>query len=410
MKLEINSILFLGIGGVSMHQIAHMFCELGVKVYGYDIRPNSYTKKLEEKGAKITSEFRKDFCDVDVVVKTAAIKDDNEYIKYFKDKNIKIIDRAEILSWLCSKFKTLVAVAGTHGKSTTSSLIYHILRENGIKVSCHIGADVEFPRFDITDDILVVEACEYNKSFLSLYPDIAVVTNVEKDHMDCYTSMFELRNDFWLFLKRAGLRFVGDNESTKYLKKYKKINFIKPDRKFTTHLKGNYNQENIAIAFRVCLDLGVKEENILKAIKTFRGIPRRQEKIGEFNGSEVFIDYAHHPTEIKSFLSGFGKGQIVFQPHTFSRTKYLLKEFIEVLSGIDNVIIFKEYPARETKNDGISAYELYLMLKEKGCNIKYADSVDTILPNLATNSKIAFVGAGDINEVAKGLLKIDNLS
>ena len=198
MNYEFKSVLFLGIGGVSMHQLALVFNSLGVKVYGYDLHKSQYTKLCEERGIKVVNKFDKDVCNVDLCVKTGAIKN-SKFLNYLQTIKCPIVDRAEVLSWLSSKFKNVIAVAGTHGKSTTASLIYEILRIAGKKVSCHIGADVYASKFSLKDDYLVVEACEYNKSFLYLYPTISVVTNIEREHMDCYGNFFNLQNFYKKF-------------------------------------------------------------------------------------------------------------------------------------------------------------------------------------------------------------------
>ena len=194
-----GSILFLGVGGISMHQLAIAMKNMGVKVYGYDLHKSKFTELCEENKIKVVHKFNKEICNVDLCVKTGAVKN-NKFLNYLKNNKVPVIDRADLLGWICKKFKTVIAVAGTHGKSTTANLIYHILKEAGEKVSCHIGAEVENARFNLKDDILVVEACEYNKSFLKLKPTISVVTNVEREHMDCYGSLFKLRSCFLSFL------------------------------------------------------------------------------------------------------------------------------------------------------------------------------------------------------------------
>lgn len=392
-----------------MYQLALAFKDLGVKVVGYDIKESKYTKICAEQGIKVVHNFNKDFCCVDLCVKTGAVKK-SKYINTLKKRGVPIVDRAEVLSWFCSKFKQVIAVAGTHGKSTTASLIYEILRQDGRKVSCHIGADVFAPRFNFGDDYLVVEACEYNKSFLSLYPHVSVVTNIEAEHMDSYGSVFNLRNAFSTFIKRANKRFVFLDDSTKFLKRIKNIEFVKlTDLKFKPKIKGEYNLKNISLASAVCLNLGVNEEIIINAVNSFKGVPRRYEFIGKAKNSKVYIDYAHHPTEIKSFIQTFKEeyedNQIIFQPHTYSRTQNFFNEFIEVLSGVENLIIYKEYPAREKKTMGMSAKELYLEIKKNNPNVKYCSSLFAVINLIDNVDAVAFVGAGDINLVAEKVVK-----
>lgn len=392
-----------------MHQLALAFKSLGVKVYGYDLHKSKYTKLCEEQGIKIVHKFDKNFCNVDLCVKTAAIKN-SKYEAYLKKLGCSIIDRAEALKWLCTKFKKVIAVAGTHGKSTTASLIYEILRVAGKKVSCHIGAEVFAPRFELGDDYLVVEACEYNKSFLSLFPHISVVTNIEREHMDCYKNLFNLQSAFLTFLKRGKLRFVYSDKTTSFLKKYKNINFVNlTDLQFSSKLKGEYNLKNISLAVAVCSSIGIDYEIIKKAISSFGGIPRRYECVGKFNNQKVFIDYAHHPTEVKSFVETFQKefehNQIIFQPHTYSRTQTFFKEFVLILRRVKNLIIYREYAAREKEILGASAKDLYLEIKKYNSDVIYCENYKSIIKFLKPNHTLAFVGAGDVNMLAEKLIK-----
>lgn len=397
-----------------MHQLALSLKKCGMVVLGYDAKRSAYTDAIEAAGIPFTTRFKRDFLSVDFCVKTGAIKDDNKFVVALKKLGVKIMDRAEALAELTKNFGCVVAVAGTHGKSTTATLIYEILREAGKKVSCHIGADVFAPRFEIGDDFLVVEACEYNKSFLSLHPNVAVVTNVEAEHMDSYKTLFNLRLAFKTFLNRAQTRFVFKEKSTAFLHG-PNINFVEKDVNFRPKLKGEYNLKNISLAAAVCRHLGASKSAIFKVANSFAGLPRRYDFVGTSLGRKVFIDYAHHPTEVKAFVGAFlGEnpcGQIVFQPHTYSRTKLLLKEFLAVLGGIKNLIIYKEYPAREKPSAGMSAHELYLALKPLNTGVKYCANFKSVAEHLLPTSAVAFVGAGDINQLAYKLIeKQKNLS
>ena len=409
MNYEFKSVLFLGIGGISMHQLALAFKFMGVKVFGYDLHNSKYTKLCEDKGIKVVHKFDKDVCNVDLCVKTGAIKN-SKFFNHLKAVGCPIIDRANMLSWMCSQFKKVIAVAGTHGKSTTASLIYEILRVAGKKVSCHIGAEVFAQRFSLGDDYLIVEACEYNKSFLSLFPHISVVTNIEREHMDSYGNLFNLQSAFLTFLKRGKDRFVYLDKSTMFLKKYKNINFIGlTDLNFSTKLKGEHNMKNISLAVAVCRHLGVDDETIKKAIKSFGGIPRRYECIGKFNNQKVFIDYAHHPTEVRAFIDTFNQefkqNEIIFQPHTYSRTKNFFKDFVLVLKKVENLIIYKEYSAREKEIMGATAKDLFWEIKKHNPRVIYCENFKSVLKNIRPNHALAFVGAGDINQVAEKLVK-----
>ena len=407
--MEYKSVLFLGVGGISMHQLAISLKKLKLNVMGYDSSPNQYTKRCEENGILISNKFNKEFLNCDFCVKTGAIKENNKYIKELKKRGIRIVDRSELLGFLCGKFKCVIAVSGTHGKSTTASLIYEMLRVSGCKVSCHIGADVFAGRFDLGDDYLVVEACEFNKSFLSIYPTITVVTNVEPDHLDSYKNMFNLKNAFLVFFKRGKFRFAFKENSTKFLSVVNNAQFVEKLNFRNINIKGEHNIKNMSMAVAVCRSLGVAENCIDEVVSSFKGVPRRYEFIGNRSGHRVFIDYAHHPTEIeyfvKAFFAEYKNPLIVFQPHTYSRTKLLLKEFVSVLSKIDNLIIFKEYPAREKREQGYTAKQLYEKIKEKNPKVKYCASEKSLMRKIAGFSAISFVGAGDINVVAQNILK-----
>lgn len=391
-----------------MHQMAIAIKKMGIKVVGYDSNKSKYTELCSKNGIDVFHKFNKQICNVDLCVSTGAIKS-GKFFNFLKEKQVPILDRAELLGWFCKKFKTVIAVAGTHGKSTTSSLIYEILRSAGKKVSCHIGADVHNSRFCLKDELLVVEACEYNKSFLKIKPTISVVTNVEKEHMDCYKSLFNLRSSFLSFLKSGEKRFVYVEKSTNFLKKYKNITFVeKTNLEINPKLKGAYNIKNISVAVAVCKYLGVDENIIINTINSFNGIPRRFECLGNYNSNEIFIDYAHHPTEIKAFIETFkqekGNVQIIFQPHTYSRTKNFLREFVSVLSKIENLVIYKEYSARENSEQGLSAKDLYFEIKKYNENVKYCDNIKNITKNLKPNHAIGFVGAGNINQIAQQIV------
>lgn len=404
-----KSVLILGVGGVSMHQIALFLKQSGFTVFGYDVKTSEYTKLCEDAGIKISRKFKQEFLQVDFCVKSSAITS-GKFLSELKKQGTKIYDRAEILGFIANKFKNVIAVAGTHGKSTTASLIYEILRLDNRKVSCHIGADVFAARFDVKDEILVLEACEYNKSFLNFHPTISVVTNVEADHIESYGSLFNLKNAFAVFLKRGKVRFINRNESTNYLHNIKDVKVVdRTNLNIKPKILGEHNYQNISMAVAVCKSIGVSEKVITQAINSFAGVPRRYEFLGMWQNNKIYIDYAHHPTEINAFYETFKQENkncaIVFQPHTYSRTKYLLNQFVDVLSKIDNLILFKEYPAREKPWQGMSCFDLYCKIKSKNNNVKYFSSEKSLVKNLPINTAISFVGAGNICEIAKKIIK-----
>jgi len=415
---RVQNIHFIGIGGVSMHQLAEFCLSLGWTVTGSDLIKNKYIKKLEKKCQIFLSHNKSNILSPNLIVKSGAIKNDNPEIIYAKSLGIKIYDRAEFLGEISKQFKTVIAIAGSHGKSSTCAMIYQILKQANYNVSCHIGADIDNARMNYNDDILVVEACEFNKSFLKLKVDFAGVLNVEKDHLDCYGGMWQLKNAFKTFLKRSKYRYVLNNKSTQYLN-LKNIKFINSpqidENKFILENKEYELNTNLGVqyiydaclAISICRDLGISPDIIKKALLNFKPLNRRNQNIGKYKDKDVFIDYAHHPTEIEFEVKTFKDNPLfIFQPHTFSRTKYLKKEFIDVLKNL-NIVIFKEYSARENESLGLSAYQLYNEVKLLNSNCEYADNIfelENILIKKDFNQLI-FLGAGDINEIAKKLIK-----
>lgn len=415
---NLRHIHFVGVAGISMHLLA-MYCkDLGIEVSGSDIRKSKYTEKCKKVGIKIYIGHRRKNIDcADLIVCTGAVNNANVEIKEAIKRKIKVIDRADFLASICKRYKYVIGVAGTHGKTTTCAMIYHILKQCGKDVSCHIGADVDDAQMKSSDEYLVLECCEYNRSFLRLYYNVAVVLNIDNDHLDCYQNMYNLRNAFKTFLKRAKTRFVFDNPTTKSIKnKCERIKagnvldnnkFIYNNRRYVLdNAYGKYNLNNAMVAVAVAYWAGLKYTKIYKALKTFKPAGRRCELLANVNGVDIITDYAHHPTEIENVYNclrlKYNNVYLMFQPHTYSRTKLLLHEFVGMFSGVNNIIIYKEYSAREDKNKGYSAKQLCKYLD----NATYVKNFKQLKEHLSkinfeSNDCIAFIGAGDINLVAE---------
>lgn len=418
---KIYNVHFIGVGGISMNTLA-LFCKsLGWRVSGSDICKNKYTEKCKKHGIKIfLGQKGSNIGSPDFIVASSAIKLDNEELMYAHSLGIKIYSRAEFLSFILKKFNNVIAIAGTHGKSTTCAMLYQILKNSGEKVSCHIGAEID-AEIDLNDDILVLEACEYNKNFLKFKVDTVALLNVEKDHLECYGSFYQLKNVFLSFLKHAKKRYVFSSESTEYIDLKGLIKIETPqifDGYFTFEgrrysldfLCGDQYAFDACVAIKLSQDLGVSYKIIYDTLKDFRPLKRRQELIALNKNCEIYVDYAHHPTEIKYNLNAFKKYKTlcVFQPHTFSRTKFLKNEFVSVLSKCD-CIIYKEYSAREKESEGMTAQELFLEVKGEKCKnlIAYANNESELkeLIKKQDYEKIIFFGAGDINNVALNISK-----
>lgn len=425
MEINLNKfkhIHFVGIGGVSMYLLAIYCKDLGIVVSGSDIKESKYTKICIEKDIKVyIGHKRKNIIGADLIVHTSAVNSHNIEIVEALNRQVQVIDRADLLGIICKNYKYVIGVSGTHGKTTTCAMIYHILRECGKSVSCHIGADILGARLKPDDEYLVLECCEYNRSFLKLDCNIAVILNIDNDHLDCYQNMYNLQNAFRTFLKRADSRFVFDNPTTKCIKnkaisikapQILDLNQFSVDGKIYTlnNAYGEHNINNATVAVSVCEYLGLPYAKISKALKTFMPAGRRCQKLGNVKGIDIVTDYAHHPKEIECLYQSlklkYENVYLIFQPHTYSRTKILLHDFVKLFSGIDNVLIYKEYSAREDKSQGYSAKQL------KDCldSAVYIDNYRKfkkwfVATEFKDNACIAFVGAGDINEIGAKLVR-----
>lgn len=416
---------FVGVGGVSMNSLAKYLFSRGVRVTGSDARMSDASLQLNQLGIKTQLGHKPDYIKTaDLVVATGAIADDNPEIVYAKAHGIELVSRAEMLGEICKDFDKVIAVAGCHGKSTTSAMIYSILRASGTSVSCHIGAQTQDARMQYGDEYLVVEACEFKRSFLHIKPYLAVITNVEKDHLDCYKDLTDIQNTFRQFADSAQYVIVGQNPTTEFLGVKKqdyvvqKVYFdstaqltefsIVTDRcvPITISTLGGYNVDNATLSARVAWFLGFSDCAIVNGLRDFKPVARRSQLIGKFNDADVVIDYAHHPTEIRQFYEAmkfvYHEMLFIFQPHTYTRTKALLGDFVETLKTIDNLVIYKEYSAREASSMGVSSKQLVDILKQNGVKAKYAGNKSSLqrLMKKTDYDAILFVGAGDIASIA----------
>lgn len=416
---------FVGVGGVSMNSLAKYLFSRGVRVTGSDARMSDASLQLNQLGIKTQLGHKPNYIKTaDLVVATGAIADDNPEIVYAKAHGIEVVSRAEMLGEICKDFDKVIAVAGCHGKSTTSAMIYSILRASGASVSCHIGAQTQDARMQYGDEYLVVEACEFKRSFLHIKPYLAVITNVEKDHLDCYKDLTDIQNTFRQFADSAQYVIVGQNPTTEFLGVKKqdyvvqKVYFdstaqltefsIVTDRcvPITISTLGGYNVDNATLSARVAWFLGFSDCAIVNGLRDFKPVARRSQLIGKFNDADVVIDYAHHPTEIRQFYEAmkfvYHEMLFIFQPHTYTRTKALLGDFVETLKAIDNLVIYKEYSARETSSMGVSSKQLVDILKQNGVKAKCAGNKSSLqrLMKKTDYDAILFVGAGDIASIA----------
>lgn len=450
------SIHFIGIGGISMSGLAQIVLKNGYNVTGSDWNESAITKRLESMGADIvyghgachTAGIEK----ASLVVYTAAAKSDNPEIIAAKEKGMLLIDRAEFLGAIMKNYKHAVGVSGTHGKTTTTSMLAHALINAGIDPTISVGGELDLIGGNIrtgSSDYFVTEACEYTNSFLKFYPTIALITNIEEDHLDFFSGIDEIIESFRAFAyltKDIGyvVAMGGDKNIQKALSGANDLNIVTygMENKFDYYpenivyhagfpnfdvmkngqkicslkmnVPGEHNILNSLATVAVCDISGVDAETAAKGIETFKGTHRRFEKKGFLNGAVVIDDYAHHPTEIKATLLAaqkFPHNKIwcVFQPHTYSRTRTLWNEFIEAFDNTDELILTHIYAARE-KSDGVTTSEnLAEDIKKRGVNARYIDEFTDIADFLRENAQegdIVFtMGAGDVVNINDLIIK-----
>ena len=442
-----DGIHFIGIGGISMSGLAQIAIKAGYKVTGSDWNETPITDKLTAMGADIVygreAVNESGIKNAAIVVHTAAAKADNPEMVLAKGLGKRVIDRAEFLGAVMKQYTHAVGVAGTHGKTTTTSMLAHALLGAGLDPTISIGGELDLIGGNIktgSDDYFVTEACEYTNSFLKFYPTIALITNIEEDHLDFFTGIDMIKDSFrqfaYLTEGKGYVVAMGDDENVcdalkdaenlnivtygvsdkndyypdniKYHAGFPSFDVMKNGERVCTlslNVPGDHNILNALATIAVCNLSGVDAGKAAKGIETFKGTHRRFEKKGFLNGAVVIDDYAHHPTEIKATLAAakkFNHNKIwcVFQPHTYSRTRTLWQEFTEAFDNADELILTHIYAARE-KFDGVTKPEdLCEDIKKRGISARYIDKFDDIAAFLKENVKegdIVFtMGAGDV--------------
>ncbi len=427
---EFDSFFFLGVGGVSMSAIAKILHAEGKKVAGCDRCEGEYTQSLKNEEIKVTIGNVCSFEGFEVVVYTDALPDSNPSIIAARRQGKVLISRGKLLRELCKNYNKTIAVAGCHGKTTCTAMIAHIFDYADTKFTSHIGGDdLTFTNAHASgNDYFITEACEYKKNFLYLKPDIAVILNSDADHLDCYGSEENLKKAYLQFAGSAaktvklygdlpeadGVTFGFDDRADYYAKNIRsehgKFNFraFKGETelgKVKLSVYGKHNVLNALAAIAAADTCGIDFQKISEGLAQFKGVKRRFEEIGAFNGAECIADYAHHPNEIKAALKTArmltaGELYVVFQPHTYSRTKDLFKEFVLTLAAVKRLLIYKTFAAREYYDDAGSALTLSNAVKRS----TYGDcetDIERFLENAKIGDTVLFLGAGDIYEIAK---------
>ena len=437
---NIKKVYFIGIGGISMSALAKLLATKGYFVSGSDGVRGEETESLASYGVKVyigVDDTRKELLEADLVVYTDAIKDDHREILKAKILGKRLLSRADLLDLVSREASQIIAVAGSHGKTTCTSMCAHILRELQVPFTAHIGGlDCEFGNFYTSgNEYFVTEACEYKRNLLKLSPNVSILLNVDKDHMECYENEEDLMGTFRRFCESAKTAFVcADDERCKTLGEfssfaiqntladYRAVDLRAKGEKYSFTIEeygkalcrvrlqaiGRCNVYNALASFAAMRSFGFSESAIVKGLQTFTAVKRRFEKLGTYCGASVICDYAHHPKEILSTVAtakGVCKGElfVVFQPHTYSRTKLLMDDFVSVLHTIKNLMLYKTYPAREKFDAEGSAETLARVVGSL-----YSENIYVLKTWLKKTLKegdvVLFLGAGDIYYVAQYLL------
>jgi UDP-N-acetylmuramate--alanine ligase len=441
MKKEgMKRIYFLGIGGIGMSALARYYHSQGAEVSGYDRTPSPLTKQLENEGMAIHYEDNPALLPalIDNVIYTPAVPKDLKELVEIQRRDIPVMKRAEALGAV-SKAHFTIAVAGTHGKTTTTAMVAHILKENGVDMTAFIGGiannfNSNFHLGKTEDAILVAEADEFDHSFLQLAPDISVINSIDADHLDIYGDKKHLKDSFNQFanlttrcvISKENLPIEVTNANHHRFgfessNDFRAVN-IRQDNGETDfdleyqgtsipiHLMmaGLHNVLNATAAFSAALELGLEAKGIATALSTFRGVKRRFD-IKVKNSKYCYIDdYAHHPEEIKSCLSAIKasfpskKVTLVFQPHLFTRTRDFMEDFARSLAMADNLILLDIYPAREKPIEGITSQALLDKIQTKD---KCLCPKETLLATIAERKPelLVTMGAGDIDRFVEPL-------
>lgn len=452
MKRRVKRIHFVGIGGIGMSGIAEVLLNLGYRVGGSDLSESETTLRLRKAGADIAIGHRKEnLRDADVVVTSSAVRPDNPEVAAAHERAIPVIPRAEMLAELM-RLKYGVAVAGTHGKTTTTSLIATVLACGGLDPTAVIGGKLNIFGSNAKlgqGELLVAEADESDGSFLKLSPTIAIVTNIDPEHLDHYRNLEEIQTAFLEFINKVpfyGLavlcldhenvqalipqvkkRYVTYGLSTQANYRAGSISFqgvmtsfraFENDRelgRISIQMPGLHSVYNalatIATARELDLDFGVVQE----ALGSFSGVQRRFQIKGERGGILVVDDYGHHPAEIKATLSaaqnGWGRRTVViFQPHRYTRTRDLLKEFFTAFNQADVLFLLDIYPAGEDPIPGVKAENLYEGIKGHGHKdvtlvSERKEILDHLLPRLKSGDMVITLGAGDVWKIGETLME-----
>lgn len=440
--LDYSNYYFIGIGGIGMSSLAEYMLHINKNVEGYDREKSFSSKRLINLGLRIIfseniKKINLKFTDPKntLVVFTPAIENNNKILNYFISKKFKVVKRAELLSEIVNS-SFCIAIAGTHGKTTTTSILSHILYNSKLKFTSFVGGVIKKYKSNIIkkgNDIFIVEADEYDKTFLKIKPNIASILNIDGDHYDIYSDMDDIQNSFKKFTKNLkkngiifhnsnlefdGISFGKDSKSDVRLINLKNhqnklifdIQFKKKlFKNIELNMLGDHNALNAMVAFMIAISLDIEPNCIIKSLKSFPGIMRRFSI--ELNEPKIFIDdYAHHPNEINSVYNSLKtlypnkKKLVIFQPHLFSRTKDFMSEFAEALEKFDKIALLDIYPAREKPIEGVTSQSILDKINNTNKVLLNKNDIKDLLSN-DDHELVVSMGAGDIGELVESIKK-----
>ena len=445
---------FIGIGGISMSGLARILLQNGFTISGSDARESALTQQLEESGAQIFyGQKASNIIDgIDCVVYTAAISRDNGELIEAVARKIPMLTRAELLGQLMKNYDTPIAVSGTHGKTTTTSMISHILLEGNLDPTISVGGILQAIGGNIrvgNSGTFITEACEYTNSFLHFFPKIGVILNIEEDHLDFFKDLEDIRHSFHQFtaLLPSDGTLVINGDITDYPEIYRGLDCnvttygSSPDYDYSAanvlhdekgrvsfdlvkygetaariqlSVTGDHNVSNALASIATAELLHIPMEAIQKGLLSFIGTDRRFEYKGTLDGVTIIDDYAHHPTEIQATLKAakyYPHKELwcIFQPHTYTRTKAFFHEFAEALSHTDHLVLADIYAARETDTLGISSKDLAEEVRKLGTDTYYfpsfAEIEDFVKSRCVSGDLLITMGAGNVVDIGEDLLK-----
>ena len=443
----------IGIGGISMSGIAEILNHFGIFVTGSDCTRSKITDRLSSRGIFVSIGHNTDLVKkADLVIYSAAIKQDDPELITARLNNTKIVERSDFVGYLTRIYKDTIGIAGTHGKTTTTSMVSLCFLEAGLDPTIQVGAILKQINGNNrigNSNYFILESCEYVESFLKFSPKSTIVLNIDNDHLDYFKNIDNIKNAFskyvtllpfdGLLVTNAddenclALRRSTEAKSITFGIKNEKANFVARNIKFDTNgfakfdiyhnnnyffevklsVPGIHNVLNALACIALCIEYGIDKYTIKSALSKFTGANRRFELVGSYDGISVYDDYAHHPREILATANTLKNKQyrqswIIFQPHTYSRTKLLLDEFANALINFDNIIITDIYAARESNIYNISAKDLVYKIQSLGKDATYISNFDDIVTYIkhraCPNDIILTVGAGTITELGRKLL------